>query len=186
MPPDDPDDGPDGPCAERARQGGGVITAETVAAALESGPRRLRFADWFSNGYFIVRGKEWAAMGTDQNPGIEASLARWKELATQPVLEAAEMRIPRRVSEHPCECECGHEHTTESVDDMGQAVFVGDGKKTVVQPAFADLLAGLAVFRDATEPNPAHAMLLGYDAGELVAAVMPMREALRDPKEVRR
>jgi hypothetical protein len=163
-----------------------VITSETVSAALETGPRRLRFADWFSNGYFIVRGEQWAALATEDKPGIETSLQRWRDIEKQPVLEAPEMRISRRVSEHPCECECGNEHTTERVDDMGQAVFVGDGHRTVVQPAYADLLSGLAVFRDATEPNPALAMILGYDAGELVAAVMPLREGVRDPKAVRR
>lgn len=176
-----------------------MITAETMADALLTGERRLDLGDgWFSNGYFAVRGEEWAKLGKEKKHND--SPAKWAALADRvPVAEDLSLRIPGvrgkencdSCGDGACECHCGHKHVCQSCDgdgtvdvteDIGQMVFVGEGVETVVNPLLGALLEGLTVVRT-TNDDAACAMLLGLDEhGELVAAVMPLRGKVRRPE----
>jgi len=159
-----------------------MITAETVATALETGERRMDLCcGWFSNGYFAVKGEQWVALATTKTEPAGAFVEKWSTLERVPVSEAVELRMPFKTIASECECECGNVHMSSAVDDLGQRVFVASGCSTVVDPRLGELLDGLTVFRDASAP-PERAILMGYDdAGELIVAVMPLREPVRDP-----
>lgn len=184
-----------------------MITAEAIAVAMESGDRRMAGATcgWFTNGHFAIKG--YVELATDVSEEmaakIDAAIGRWQhEIKTIPVLEAVELRIAQTTRIEACDscdgeptlhsCECGHEHvckkcdgqgTFDVLDDYGQFVFQGGGGSTVADPRLGALLEGLTVCRDASPgEEPGTAMLLGYDNGELVVAVMPLREKVRDPK----
>jgi hypothetical protein len=184
-----------------------VITADTVAAALaiSTSARRMHSGTgWFSDGHFAVRGEEYVALATELKERIATSVAEWTALKeTTPVLEAVELWIPRKTERKKCytcflgevkhdDCDdcgghkcddCGGSQWVDEVDDIGQMVFVANGGETLVNPVYGELLRGLTVARDAREKDPAIAMLLGFDdAGEMVVAVMPLRNPVRQPE----
>lgn len=158
-----------------------MISEEAIAVAAKIGTRRFDLGEgWFSNGYFAVKHPPTAATAGDKKTGaVEA----WRKLTKVRVFEQTDLRIERKTRLIDCECECGHEHKAEAIDDTGQAVYGAGGNQTVIDPRYARLLDGLTVFRDATNGNPHLAMLMGFDEGELVVTVMPLHEPVRNPKQ---
>jgi hypothetical protein len=174
-----------------------MVTKETIEAALVTSERRWNGGNgWFTNGHFAVKGEQWLALATENRPDVARCVADWSKLEKEPVLEAVELRIATITKARDCkECTDG-KWTHDECDDcqghdcyacdggkvkasqIGQMVFTADGKDTVVDPALGALLEGLTIFRDST-CDRAISMLMGYDNGEFVVAVMPRDEPVR-------
>lgn len=168
-----------------------MITRNTILAAMDEASKTWAgsppHSEWLACSYWAARcGPEMASeLCQESGPGLDLGLV------IEPLMECSRLFGVKELSDlfiadalDNLACpDCGAKHRCPSNVIVGQRVYqIADPTETrlVLQPRFAELLAGLELFASHGE---GYRPIAGFNgAGELVAVVMCTSRAVRQPK----